>query len=150
MIAIDTNILVYAELPAEQDARHGKAAHVLALAALAGSILPLQVLGEFLNICRNKKMLAMDAAALRVSLYMATFDTIATRPDDLLDAAALSYRSQLQFFDAVIIAVARRAGATVLLSEDMHNGLVIDGLTILNPFNAANETLLAGLLGSAP
>lgn len=53
------------------------------------------------------------------------------------------------FFDAVIIAVARRAGATLLLSEDMHDGLVIEGLTIVNPFVAGNEGVLADWLGSA-
>lgn len=62
----------------------------------------------------------------------------------------MAARYDLQFFDAVIIAVARRAGATLLLSEDMHDGFVIDGLTIRNPFDAANEILLADLLGAAP
>ena len=61
----------------------------------------------------------------------------------------MAARYQLQFFDAVIIAVARRAGATMLLSEDMHDGLTIDGLTILNPFREANAPKLADYLSGS-
>jgi predicted nucleic acid-binding protein len=45
-------------------------------------------------------------------------------------------RYQLAIFDANIVAAAVLAGCTTLYSEDMHNGLVIDGLTIRNPFAA--------------
>ena len=39
-------------------------------------------------------------------------------------------------------------GATILLSEDMHDGLEIEGLKIVNPFVIANEILLADYFGS--
>jgi predicted nucleic acid-binding protein len=58
-------------------------------------------------------------------------------------------RFKLQYFDALIIAVASRAGARILLSEDMHDGLVVDGLRVVNPFVAGNETLLAEHFDSA-
>ncbi|MDP1531506.1 MAG: hypothetical protein Q8M05_19240 [Rhodoferax sp.] len=41
---------------------------------------------------------------------------------------------QLSFYDANIIASAIIAGAPALLTEDMHNGSLIDGLTLQNPF----------------
>ncbi len=41
----------------------------------------------------------------------------------------------LQVFDSKIIAAALVAGCSILYSEDMQNGLVIDNrLTIVNPF----------------
>lgn len=149
MIALDTNILIYAEDADDTDGRHDDALALMARLAPVGAIISLQVLGEFLNVCRKKKILAFDQAAAQASLYAATFGEYPTNLDDLLDGAALAARYQLQFFDAVIIAVARRAGATMLLSEDMHDGLTIDGLTILNPFREANAPKLADYLSGS-
>jgi len=40
----------------------------------------------------------------------------------------------LSFYDANIVACALMSGAPELLSEDMHSGMLIDGLVIQNPF----------------
>ncbi len=146
MIALDTNILIYAEDAGDRGGRHSQALALMDALAPVGAIIPLQVLGEFLNVCRAKSLLAFEQASIQASLYSATFGHWPTDLDDLLDGAALAARYQLQFFDAVIAIVARRAGATILLSEDMHDGLVLDGLTVINPFNNANVTLLADYL----
>lgn len=148
MIAVDTNILIYAELPDQQDVRHGQSVRLLTIAALHGAILPLQVVGEFLNVCRTKKVLAADVAAGRASLYFETFDVIPTEPPDLIAAATLSASRQLQYFDALIITVAARAGASVLLSEDMQDGLVVAGLMVVDPFAPANAARLAALFAA--
>jgi len=46
----------------------------------------------------------------------------------------IAQRYQLNIFDAMIVSAAQLAGCTTLYSEDMHHGLVIDGLTIADPF----------------
>lgn len=46
----------------------------------------------------------------------------------------LCQRYQLSVYDAMIVAAAQLGGCTTLYSEDMHHGLVIDGLTITDPF----------------
>jgi predicted nucleic acid-binding protein len=47
----------------------------------------------------------------------------------------LAKRHGFQIYDAMIVASALLAGCTLLYSEDMQNGQVIDGrLTIRNPF----------------
>jgi predicted nucleic acid-binding protein len=46
----------------------------------------------------------------------------------------LAERYRLQLYDGMIVAAAQLAGCTVLYSEDMHDGLVIDGLSIRNPY----------------
>lgn len=51
------------------------------------------------------------------------------------EAMRIAARYKISFYDAVMIAVALANGATTLYSEDMHDGLLIDGkLTIINPF----------------
>jgi predicted nucleic acid-binding protein len=43
-------------------------------------------------------------------------------------------RFQLSFWDAMIVASAQHAGCQVLLTEDLHDGLDLDGLRVVNPF----------------
>lgn len=150
MIALDTNILIYAEDARDTKGRHQQAIALMDRLAPIGAVIPLQVLGEFLNVCRSKGVIALEIAAMKASLFADAFGEVPTGIGDLTEAAALSARHNLQFFDALIITVARRAGAGILLSEDLQDGLVIDGLTVVNPFVPANEAFLADLLGSAP
>ncbi len=49
---------------------------------------------------------------------------------------AIAEKHQLNVYDGMIVAAAQLAGCTTLYSEDMHDGLVIDGLTIRNPYAA--------------
>jgi predicted nucleic acid-binding protein len=149
VIAIDTNILVYADSASDPLGRHIRAFTLLESLSLTNNCVPLQVLAEFLNVSRRKAVMPFERAIARVQDYALLFDTPVTTLSDVADAGQLSIRHKLQFFDAVIVAVAIRAGATLLLSEDMHDGLVIDGLTIVNPFAPANESVLADWLGSA-
>lgn len=149
MIAIDSNILVYAQQDTDDLNRHSAAFEIVAKSALIGAIVPVQVLGEFLNVCRNKLKLTPRDSVEQVADYLAVFRCPSTITDDLLTAALTADQFQLQFFDALIIAVAKRAGAAVLLSEDMHDGLDIGGLKIVNPFAPANDALLADYFANA-
>lgn len=149
MIAIDTNILIYADGAPDPQGRHLRAIALIDSITRTNACVPIQVLGEFLNVSGRKNILPFEKAAARVDAYALLFDTPATTLADLADAGHLANRHQLQFFDAVIAAVARRAGAAILLSEDMHDGLELDGLTIINPFDPVNtariDTYLAAL-----
>ena len=138
MIALDTNLLVYAESIKDAQNRHHRIRELIALLSDGNSIIPLVVFGEFFNVCRKKKILSVETAIRRVERYAATFQTPSATEADLIAAALLADRHDLQFFDALIVTVASRAGATILLSEDMQDGLQIDNLQILNPFNPAN------------
>jgi predicted nucleic acid-binding protein len=146
LIAIDSNALVYAQQNADEQDRHRQALDLIAGAAMSGAIVPLQVLGEFLNVCRKKLGKSPSDAVDQVADYLRVFECPATGTPDLTDAAFLADRFKLQFFDALIVTVALRAGATVLLSEDMQDGLRIEALQVLDPFNPANHAAIAALL----
>ena len=148
MIAFDTNILIYASERNEPKGRDIKALDLIAKVAPLQAILPLQVVGEFINACRRKKIASIADASVRAALWMELYNTPSSMPGDYIEAASFSSLFGLQYFDALIVAVARRAGAVLLLSEDMHDGLEIDGLKIVNPFAAANETLLSKYFGA--
>ncbi len=149
MIAFDTNILVYAEALDDPFQRHTKSRSLLGKATLSDAIIPLQVFAELSNVCKRKNILKPLELAARIAEYEAFFETPANDMRDILLASTMATQFKFQYFDALIIAVANRAGATMLLSEDMHDGLEVGGLKIVNPFVAANETLVADYFGSA-
>lgn len=147
MIAVDTNILVYAQGEADPLGRHLSAASLIMRLAPVNAIVPVQVLGEFMNVCIRKFGLAPVDAVEQVEDYRLIFSCPATNPEDIVEAATLLGHHNLAYFDALIVTVAARAGATMLLSEDMQDGLEIGGLRIANPFAAKNTALIDEYLG---
>jgi predicted nucleic acid-binding protein len=59
-------------------------------------------------------------------------------------ARQIAERYRLAFYDALIVASARNAGCTLLLTEDLQAEAVIDGVRIRNPFSPV-PNLGAGL-----
>jgi predicted nucleic acid-binding protein len=125
----DTNILVYAF---SLDPRAGRARALLR----EGGLIGVQTLNEFANVARNR--LKLSWAELDLALSQIRFLCEVGVPVDLaLHEAALSIarRYTLSLFDSLILAAALRADCDTLWSEDMHDGLVVDGrLTVRNPF----------------
>lgn len=62
--------------------------------------------------------------------------TVVTISDILqIKAIDLHFRYQFSFYDSLIVAAALEADCTVLYSEDMQHGFVVDNsLQIINPF----------------
>jgi predicted nucleic acid-binding protein len=147
LIALDTNILVYAVEAGEPESKDVLARDLLARLGPVQPIVPLQVIGEFLNTCRRKKVIAIEMASNRAEEFLYAFRCPATAPADLLIASRLADAHRLQYFDALIVTVAARAGATMLLSEDMQDGLEAAGLRVVDPFVAENGALIEGVLG---
>lgn len=149
MIALDTNILIYAISPEDALGRTALALDLLDRLGAVRPILPLQVVGEYLNVARRHAAIDLSEAVIRIEAIMDVHRCEPSRLQDYLAAIEISVRFKLAYFDSLIVAVARRAGASLLLSEDMQDGLDIDGIKILNPFIAANETLLADYFANA-
>lgn len=125
---LDTNILVYAF------SRDHRAERALAL--LKGNVVGVQSLNEFTNVLLNKLRLDWDEVLFaldrieRLCLVESVIDYEMHR-----DALAVARRYRLSIFNSMIIAAALRADCDTLWSEDMQDGLAVDGrLTIRNPF----------------
>ncbi len=149
MIALDTNILVYAASAHDTSGRHGVALKLLDQLGATGAIIALPVIGELFNARRSKNFTDIVVLISTVEIWTAAFDCALPQLEDYIAAAECSSRYNLQYFDSLILTVAARAGATFLLSEDMHDGLDVGGIKIVNPFAAANETLLADYFANA-
>jgi predicted nucleic acid-binding protein len=57
-----------------------------------------------------------------------------TTPSDVSTAFRIEDEASIGFWDALIVAAARKAGATRILSEDLNAGQTILGVRIENPF----------------
>jgi predicted nucleic acid-binding protein len=130
----------------DEDQRHDVAADILIRAALADAVLPAQVLGEFISVITRKFPHYADDAIDQVARWSATFAIVPTKEGEVERGARFALHHRLQSWDAVIWQASVSAGADYLLSEDMHDGLNIDGMTVINPFNPANAALIDLLL----
>lgn len=127
---VDTNLLVYSVT----DCDKSKTARLL----FANQNLPrvsVQVINEFINVCKRKKILPEPtlyslAKELIVQLNPACIDR-----QTLFLVIEVAHRYQYCTFDSLIIASALQQNCKTLFSEDMQHGqLINDKLTIINPF----------------
>jgi predicted nucleic acid-binding protein len=146
LIALDTNILVYAASAGDASGRHIATLDLFDRLGSTGAIIPLPVIGELFNARRKKKFAELVILLAEVEIWMEAFDCAPALLEDYLQASALSDRFDLQYFDALIITVAARAGATMLLSEDMQDGLEVAGMRVVNPFVAGNDGVISSSL----
>jgi predicted nucleic acid-binding protein len=89
---------------------------------------------------------ALDARE-RIGRYQRSAVAIApTQERTLVLALEIATVHRLQIFDAIILAAAAETDCRMLLSEDMQDGFVWRGVTVVNPFAAVPHPLLADLL----
>ena len=143
-VAIDSNILIYAEL--EPDSEKGIRSSDLILRAARNGVISAQVLGEFLRFVQRRVPASFEDAIQQTLLYQAIFLTPSTTNAIINKASELARAHRMQLWDCVVCAASAQAGAKVLFTEDMQDGRIIDGLRLMNPFAAANAKPIDELL----
>ncbi|CAA7624242.1 PIN domain-containing protein [Magnetospirillum sp. SS-4] len=148
MLALDTNVLAYAE--GVNDARRQARALEIIAALPSGMVLvPVQVLGELHRVLTVKASRAPEAARDAILSWMDALICRDTSSSALLSALDLVADHRLSFWDALILAVAAEAGCRLLLTEDLHEGFTWHGVTVVNPFAETIHPLLAGMMSAA-
>lgn len=128
----DTNILVYLNSDPE------KAHRVRELLGQGGTI-SVQVLNEIANVTRRKLGFSWLETSEFLALVRAALSTVPVTVTIHEAGLRLAERYRLSVYDGMIAAAALSAGCDTLWSEDMQDGLVINGiLTVVNPFKAAS------------
>jgi len=131
---VDTNILVYAH-DVDQAEKHLIARRILIelMSNRSGALSP-QVLQEFYVTVTRKIAKPLSKRAARDIVEDYSVWCIATTAVEVATAFRIEDEARISFWDALICASALKAGATVLLSEDMNSGQKIAGVRIENPF----------------
>ena len=143
-VALDSNILIYAEI--EPRSAKGRRSVDLILRAARDGVIPVQVLGEYLRFVQRRVPAAFEEAIRQARIYQTAFLTPPTTTGIVDRASDLARAHHLQFWDGVVCAASMQAGAKALLTEDMQDGRVIDGLHLINPFGSANVRAIDALL----
>lgn len=131
---LDTNILVYA-VEDESSDKHRRAKELVEEHLVNGDgFISVQVLREFYSVCRRLKVPLSDVDAANLVREFSLFRVL---PEDTRLVALVTERVRdgFSFRDALIVESALRGGADQLLTEDMQDGRVVEGMRITNPFD---------------
>ena len=127
-VFFDTNLVLY--LLSADEHKANTAESLLA----QGGIVSVQVLNEAVSVCRRKLGLTWPEVHTLLDGVKACCEVLPLSLATHERGLYLAERYQLSIYDALICAAAQQAGAKVLYSEDLQDGLVLGGLRIRNPF----------------
>ena len=97
--------------------------------------ISIQVLNEFSNVSVRKLKFTTDETKEFIEAISSKVIVEGYTKITIFSALDLKSKYNLQFYDALIIATAVENNCTILYSEDMQDGLVINNtITIKNPF----------------
>jgi predicted nucleic acid-binding protein len=132
---IDSNILIYAYSDTEKEKQE------LARELISGnnshiSTQVIQELADTLNRRFKKPYVeiknALEESCRNNDLHTNTQNTV-------LQACDIAEQYKYSFYDSLIISAALEKGCSMLYSEDMQSGQIINGqLKIINPFSISN------------
>jgi predicted nucleic acid-binding protein len=148
-IALDTNILAYAE-GVNGAGRRGATLDLIQRLPQETTVIPVQALGELFNVLIRKAGRSRTRAREALLSWRDAFPVIETSPAIMQAAADLATSHELGIWDAVILSAASEANCRLLLSEDLQDGFTWGGVTVANPFSPTPHALLSALLGRDP
>ncbi len=130
---LDTNVLLYAFSTAPRDAAKANIARDWISREDWG--VPVQVLQEFyVNAVRAPGALSHDDALAMIEEIASSRPVAATDLPLMRHALQLKDRYGIAYWDAAVVAGARRLGASVLVTEDLSDGQNYGGVRVVNPF----------------
>jgi predicted nucleic acid-binding protein len=136
---VDTNVLLYAASTDPTEAgKRTEARRVLSDGAFAFSV---QVAQEFFVNATRKLTPALssgDALAFLKGINPAT--VVAIDFELFEEATKIQQRFQISYWDAAIVAAAKRLNCGILYSEDLSEGQSYDGVRVVNPFRSIAKT----------
>ncbi len=144
-IALDTNILAYAE-GINGTGMRDKALEVLQRLPPASIVLPVQTLGELFHVLVRKAGRRPSRARAAVLGWRDAFAVMETSAAVMISATDLASDHGLTIWDSVVLAAAADAECRLLLSQDLQAGFTWRGVTVANPFAATLDPILAALL----
>ncbi len=132
---LDSNIIVYA-FDARDVLKRRRAIEVVGrLAELNIAAISTQILGEtYVSLThRSRVAMDMDEAERAIWRLVSLFEVFDLSIESVREAIRVARLFRLQYWDALLVSTARLSGLSCLLSEDMQDGQMIEGVVIRNP-----------------
>lgn len=144
-VFFDANVLLYVHDRSETE-KVGIASRWLSeLSLYAASRTNLQVLNEVANVLHRKRKDLTNEAIFDI---IDDFMFLGSDPltwNEVAAARQLRTTTRYSWWDCLLLASALELGCSHFLSEDLQDGHQIGGLTVINPFLHAPETILGPL-----
>ena len=144
-VAIDTNILAYAEGVGDAS-RRDASLDLLRRLPPEDVLLPAQTLGELFRVLTGKAGCKADEARSRALQWADSFAVADSTWTAFQAAFDLTTDHGLQIWDALILGVTAENRCRILLSEDLQHGFTWRGVTVVNPYSIPTHPLLAPLI----
>jgi predicted nucleic acid-binding protein len=133
-IFIDTNVFVYSSLSDSHDAGRRQKAIELIQSEDHEIVISTQVLNEFAVIL-IKNGIEDEAIEERVAEVIENTTVITISTDTVLSAWKIRLKYKFSYWDSLIVAAALECDCSILITEDLQNGQIINKkLKIVNPF----------------
>ena len=132
-VFFDTNVLLY--LLSNDAAKADRAEALLA----TGGVVSVQVLNEFASVASRKLTMTIPEVREILSTVrsVCVVKSVDVETHDL--GLELAERYGFSIYDGLIVAAAIRGGCSILYTEDLQQGQVIDHLMIRNPFALVSQ-----------
>jgi predicted nucleic acid-binding protein len=106
-----------------------------ALSSVENTCISTQVINETANVLSKRYNIPWNDIANLVTDFEINFIVHRLEPTEIKKACGIAATYGFSFFDSLMIASAIECDCSILYSEDMNNGQVIEGkLKIINPF----------------
>ncbi|MCX8491165.1 MAG: PIN domain-containing protein [Cyclobacteriaceae bacterium] len=131
-VFIDSNIIVY--LVDNRSKEKTKKAHDF---LSPDFFISTQVITENVNVCLKKLHLNKETTFDFARRILSRFRILQITEATLLKSFEISLKYQLSSWDSIIIATAILNNCSIIYSEDMQDGLIVENsVTIINPFKS--------------
>ncbi len=130
---LDTNVLIYAVDQADPVKQEAALGLIARQAKEMSGVISTQVLQEFYSAATRK--LGISPIQARQHLRdLRVFDIVQVTPEIIEEGVDCSILNTISFWDGLIIASAAAAKCSELISEDLADGQIIQGIVVRNPF----------------
>lgn len=139
-VFVDTNVLVYLRDSTEPEKQRGAAEWMTYLWDTGLGRVSGQVLHEYYVTVTRKLDPGMPADEARSDIAaLRAWNPLRPDADILEDTWAVEDRYGFSFWDAMIVAAARRLGCSILLTEDLQDGRELGDLVVRSPFTTTPD-----------
>ena len=115
----------------ESSPKHQQALTVI---SQSGVMLSTQVVNEVCNNLLRKAGYTEQEIRQTVENFQQRYPIHSVTLNEACQASELRESFSLSYWDSLVVASAIAADCRIIYSEDMHNGLNINGLQLINPF----------------
>ncbi len=138
-IFIDSNVLIYA---VSRNSPKCEIARKLLIENTEHITISSQVINEFINICIKKNVMTLDSTFKYAEEFMEIFNFGGIKKIEVKSAIQIKKKYKYSYWDCLIIASALENDCSILYTEDLQHGQIIEKkLKIVNPFKPYFEAL---------